>query len=144
MAPLIGSLVIRAWPPLPAATQKVVVGQDTEHIEPDYAAMEFDLRLGAPGLHALGSAMRAPSRRTLLPPDLFSRFESSSFWQDPGKLPATVQKFVREGRISVGHAKVILGLTDEKNQTQAAERVIKEGLNVRQTEGLVAKLQSRG
>ena len=64
---------------------------DTEHIEPDYAAMEFDLRLGAPGLHALGSAMRAPSRRTLLPPDLFSRFGSSSFWQDPGKLPATVQ-----------------------------------------------------
>jgi ParB family chromosome partitioning protein len=60
------------------------------------------------------------------------------------KLPATVQKFVREGRISVGHAKVILGLTDEKNQNLAAERVIKEGLNVRQTEGLVAKLQSRG
>ena len=60
------------------------------------------------------------------------------------KLPAMVQKFVREGRISVGHAKVILGLADEKNQTQAAERVIKEGLNVRQTEGFVAKLQSRG
>jgi ParB family transcriptional regulator, chromosome partitioning protein len=60
------------------------------------------------------------------------------------KLPANVQKFVREGRISVGHAKVILGLLDEKNQNLAAERVIKEGLNVRQTEGLVAKLQSRG
>jgi ParB family chromosome partitioning protein len=60
------------------------------------------------------------------------------------KLPAVVQKFVREGRISVGHAKVILGLADEKNQTLAAERVIKEGLNVRQTEGLVAKLQARG
>jgi ParB family transcriptional regulator, chromosome partitioning protein len=60
------------------------------------------------------------------------------------KLPAAVQKFVREGRISVGHAKVILGLADEKNQNLAAERVIKDGLNVRQTEGLVAKLQSRG
>jgi ParB family transcriptional regulator, chromosome partitioning protein len=60
------------------------------------------------------------------------------------KLPASVQKFVREGRISVGHAKVILGLTDEKNQNLAAERVIKEGLNVRQTEGLIAKLQKRG
>jgi ParB family chromosome partitioning protein len=59
------------------------------------------------------------------------------------KLPAAVQKFVREGRISVGHAKVILGLADEKNQNLAAERVIKDGLNVRQTEGLVAKLQSR-
>jgi ParB family transcriptional regulator, chromosome partitioning protein len=60
------------------------------------------------------------------------------------KLPLPVQKFVREGRISVGHAKVILGLPDEKNQSLAAERVIKEGLNVRQTEGLVTKLQSRG
>lgn len=60
------------------------------------------------------------------------------------KLPALVQKYVREGRLSVGHAKVILGLTDETSQTQAAERVIKEGLNVRQTEGLVSKLQSRG
>jgi ParB family transcriptional regulator, chromosome partitioning protein len=39
---------------------------------------------------------------------------------------------------------VILGLADEKSQRLAAERVIKEGLNVRQTEGLIAKLQSRG
>jgi ParB family chromosome partitioning protein len=60
------------------------------------------------------------------------------------KLPLTVQSYLREGRISVGHAKVVLGLTDEKNQTLAAERVIKDGLNVRQTEGLVAKLQARG
>jgi ParB family transcriptional regulator, chromosome partitioning protein len=60
------------------------------------------------------------------------------------KLPPAVQNFVREGRLTVGHAKVILGLADEKNQKLAAERVIKEGLNVRQTEGLVAKLLKRG
>jgi ParB family chromosome partitioning protein len=59
------------------------------------------------------------------------------------KLPQVVQNFVREGRLSVGHAKVILGLSDEKKQQFAAERVIKQGLNVRQTEGLVAKLQAR-
>ena len=59
------------------------------------------------------------------------------------KLPAPVQHFLRGGRISVGHAKVILGLTDEKNQLHAAERIIKDGLNVRQTEGLVVKLQAR-
>jgi ParB family chromosome partitioning protein len=59
------------------------------------------------------------------------------------KLPDIIQKYVREERISVGHAKVILGLADEKSQKLAAERVIKEGLNVRQTEGLVAKLQKR-
>ena len=60
------------------------------------------------------------------------------------KLPASIQTFIRDGRLSVGHAKVILGLTDEKSQKHAAERIIKDGLNVRQTEGLVAKLQSRG
>ncbi len=60
------------------------------------------------------------------------------------KLPLSVQGFVREGRLSVGHAKVILGLSGETEQSHAAERVIKEGLNVRQTEGLIAKLQSRG
>ncbi len=60
------------------------------------------------------------------------------------KLPASIQTFIRDGRLSVGHAKVILGLADEKNQKHAAERIIKDGLNVRQTEGLVAKLQARG
>ena len=60
------------------------------------------------------------------------------------KLPLPVQTFIREGRLSVGHAKVILGLTNEKDQKAVAERVIKEGLNVRQTEGLLVKLQKRG
>ncbi len=60
------------------------------------------------------------------------------------KLPATIQNFIRDGRLSVGHAKVILGLVNERDQKAIAERVIKQGLNVRQTEGLVAKLQKRG
>jgi ParB family chromosome partitioning protein len=60
------------------------------------------------------------------------------------KLAPALQSYVREGRISVGHAKVILGLTLEKQQQLAAERVIKEALNVRQTEGLISKMQSRG
>jgi ParB family transcriptional regulator, chromosome partitioning protein len=59
------------------------------------------------------------------------------------KLPPPVQSFIRDGRLSVGHAKVILGLSNEKDQKLVAERVIKEGLNVRQTEGLLAKLQKR-
>jgi len=59
------------------------------------------------------------------------------------KLPSTLQTYIRDGRLSVGHAKVVLGLATEKQQQQAVDRVIKEGLNVRQTEGLVAKLQAR-
>lgn len=59
------------------------------------------------------------------------------------KLSPEIQGFIRSGRLSVGHAKVILGLTNEQNQKLAAERIIKDALNVRQTEGLVAKLQHR-
>ena len=59
------------------------------------------------------------------------------------KLSPVILGYLRDGRLSVGHAKVILGLTDERQQKIAAERVIKEALNVRQTEGLVTKLQTR-
>ena len=59
------------------------------------------------------------------------------------KLPAAIQSFVRDGRLTVGHAKAILGLTIEKQQQAAADRILKEGLNVRQSETLVARLQER-
>jgi ParB family chromosome partitioning protein len=59
------------------------------------------------------------------------------------KLPPSLQASIREGRLSVGHAKVILGLAGEQHQRLAAERILKEGLNVRQTEALVARLQAR-
>jgi ParB family chromosome partitioning protein len=59
------------------------------------------------------------------------------------KLPADVQTQVRDGRLSVGHAKVILGLTGADEQKLAAERVLKDSLNVRQTEELVTRLQAR-
>jgi ParB family chromosome partitioning protein len=60
------------------------------------------------------------------------------------KLTAAIQDAIRDGLLSVGHAKVILGLANEKHQKMAAERILKEGLNVRQTETLVARLQARG
>jgi ParB family chromosome partitioning protein len=59
------------------------------------------------------------------------------------KLPSPVQNCIRDGRLSVGHAKVILGLMTEKQQQQAVERILKEGLNVRQTEALVSRLTGK-
>ena len=59
------------------------------------------------------------------------------------KLPPDVQGFVRDGRLSVGHAKVILGLPGLVEQRLAAERVLKQSLNVRQTEELVTHLLQR-
>ena len=54
------------------------------------------------------------------------------------RLPQPVQLLVRTGRLSPGHAKVILGLSAPDAQQLAADRVVKEGLSVRQTEELVA------
>ena len=59
------------------------------------------------------------------------------------KLPADLQAHVRNGRLSVGHAKVILGLSSAEDQLLAAERVLKKSLNVRQTEELVSFLQHK-
>lgn len=59
------------------------------------------------------------------------------------KLAPAIQEAIRDAFLSVGHAKVILGLVGEKQQKLAADRVIKEGLNVRQTEALVTRLQAR-
>src|SRR5438552_2496759 len=55
------------------------------------------------------------------------------------RLPAEVQNYLRDERVSVGHAKVILGLPTPAEQKLAAERIIKQSLNVRQTEELVAQ-----
>jgi ParB family chromosome partitioning protein len=57
------------------------------------------------------------------------------------KLDPELQGWVRDGQLSVGHAKVILGLTEHEKQRLAAERVLKKSLNVRQTEELVSFLQ---
>ncbi len=59
------------------------------------------------------------------------------------KLAPDLQAHVRDGRLSVGHAKVILGLTTWEEQQLAAERVLKKSLNVRQTEELVSYLQNK-
>lgn len=57
------------------------------------------------------------------------------------KLPHEVQEKVRGGQLSVGHAKVILGLPTSSDQKSATDRVLAASLNVRQTEELVARWQ---
>lgn len=57
------------------------------------------------------------------------------------KLPSGVQALVREGRLGVGHAKVILSLGSPHQQESAAARVVKEEMSVRQVEAMVARVQ---
>lgn len=54
---------------------------DFDNVE--YSEEEFDARLGTPGLHRVGRKVEAHERATILPPDLFRRYEADSFWRDP-------------------------------------------------------------
>jgi len=49
----------------------------------NYHADEFDLRAGTPGLHTVRKKIEARERISVLPPDVFRRFESDAFWRDP-------------------------------------------------------------
>lgn len=53
------------------------------------------------------------------------------------KLPAEVRKMLETDVISVGHAKVLLGVEDDKKIIEISKQVAEKGLNVRQTEALV-------
>jgi len=59
------------------------------------------------------------------------------------KLAPALQALVRDGRLSVGHAKAILSLASPEEQQLVAERVLKKSLNVRQTEELAGSLQKK-
>jgi ParB family transcriptional regulator, chromosome partitioning protein len=55
------------------------------------------------------------------------------------QLPPQVQRLVAEGRVSAGHAKVLLGTPDRAFQESLARRVATEGLSVRDTEEAVRR-----
>ena len=56
------------------------------------------------------------------------------------RLPAEVQVLVAERRLSVGHARALLGLPSAELQTRLAEKVVAQGYSVRQTERMVQRL----
>lgn len=55
------------------------------------------------------------------------------------RLPDEVQGYLQDGRLSMGHARAILGLEDPKAQLEAARRAVLKGLSVREVESSVAR-----
>ena len=53
------------------------------------------------------------------------------------QLPPTVQRFVRDGQLSAGHARSLLGTPDRILQERLANEAIRRGLSVRSLEELV-------
>jgi len=68
---------------------ETVFDHDFDHV--DYDVTEFDERAGTPGLHTVRSTVKADSRESLLPPDLFRRFVNDAFWRNPERVPAGLQ-----------------------------------------------------
>jgi ParB family chromosome partitioning protein len=60
------------------------------------------------------------------------------------KLSPAIQENVRRGEISVGHAKVLLSVENLNTQSRIAQRIVAEGLSVRQTEALLAPASKPG
>lgn len=56
------------------------------------------------------------------------------------KLPPDIQKAVRDGDLSMGHARALIGLEQIDQQLYAFREVREKGLSVRQTEALVKNL----
>ena len=73
------------------AINEAPFAHDPTHIEPAYDMIDFDIRLGTPGLHHVRSVVRAETRSTILPPDLFERFDRDAFWNDPARMPGSVR-----------------------------------------------------
>jgi sulfotransferase len=61
---------------------------DFENVE--YDAEEFDQQLGAPGLHRVKRQVKFTPRPTVIPPDLFEKFNQMSFWGDTSGSAANV------------------------------------------------------
>lgn len=55
-------------------------------------------------------------------------------------LPPKIQNLITEGKLSMGHGRTLLGLKQKNKMVSVAEQTIKEGLNVRQLEKLIQRL----
>ena len=59
------------------------------------------------------------------------------------KLPAEVQVNVRDGQLSMGHARAIINIDDDNTQITIARNVVKKGLSVREVEEIVRNLNKQ-
>jgi ParB family transcriptional regulator, chromosome partitioning protein len=58
------------------------------------------------------------------------------------KLPAEIQRGIKNRQLSMGHARTLISIEDSKQQIEVYYRVINEDMSVRQTEELVRHLQA--
>ena len=58
------------------------------------------------------------------------------------RLPAVIQKAIREQEITMGHARTLINITDSETQVMVYRQVVKYDFSVRKTEDIVRKLSN--
>ena len=59
------------------------------------------------------------------------------------KLPAEVQIAIRDGHISMGHARALININDKEEQLRLLQQIIMDEMNVRQTEEMADKAKGK-
>ena len=59
-------------------------------------------------------------------------------------LPAVIQLYLKDNKISMGHARCLVGIESEEKQLELAQQVISQDLSVRQLEELIRKKDNTG
>ena len=60
------------------------------------------------------------------------------------KLPAEIQIAIRDGHITMGHARALINIADKEQQLKLLQQIIEGEMNVRQTEELAEKAKNPG
>ena len=60
------------------------------------------------------------------------------------KLPPEIQLAIRDGHISMGHARALINITDKEEQLKLLQQIIMEEMTVRQTEEMAEKAKGHG
>lgn len=55
-------------------------------------------------------------------------------------LPPKIQQYISEGKISMGHGRALLGLRKKESMPAVVDKILRDGLNVRQLEQLIQQL----
>jgi len=97
-----------------------------EHLNPVEIAISYQRLMHDVGLSAEDVAQKVSKDRTTVVN--FLRLL---------KLPVRIQEALRKNQLTMGHARALVALPDEKIQIRLFEQIIKKDLNVRQVEKLV-------
>lgn len=97
-----------------------------EHLNPIEIAISYQRLLHDVGLNAEEIAKKVSKDRTTIVN--FLRLL---------KLPQQIQDALRKQGLTIGHARALISIPDEKLQLWLFERIVKKGLNVRQVEKIV-------